>query len=1090
MKLMQTIIGLAMSWVALGLGSQIKAQDVLPLNGAWNFALDREDKGITERWFDRQLADKLNLPGSLQEQGFGDLPSTNTAWIGDLNDRTFFTDPKYAPYRETANFKFPYWLTPTRHYSGAAWYQREVVIPAGWQGKRVVLQLERPHWQTTVWVDTQLISTNVSLAAPHEYELTTLMSPGKHRLTIRVDNRYLLGVGANSHSVSDQTQGNWNGIAGRLYLAASGLAWIDNVQVYPSVAKRAIKVQVEIRNASGESGQGTVALAVQGVNGAKSVHLAVREFPVQWTKEGGRGEWDYELGAQAPLWDEFNPAFYRLTTTLHSGAARLDSRQTAFGLREVGVADSQITINGRPVFLRGTLECCIFPLTGYPPTDVDSWKKVYKAAQAHGLNHFRFHSWTPPEAALDAADELGIYCYVECPTWANQGATVGDGAPVDAWIYQEGDRILKTLGNHPSFILMSYGNEPAGRNMNRWLGDLVNYWKGRDPRRLYTCAAGWPRLPENQVHVTPDARAFPVHARLGETKGDYSGFLQKQKVPVLSHEIGQYCVFPNLDEIPKYRGWLRARNFEIVSDFLSQHGLRSQARDFLLASGRFQTLFYKDEIEACLRTAGWGGFQLLDLHDFPGQGTALVGVLDPFWEGKGYVKPSEYRRFCDETVPLARLPKRIFTSDETVIAAVEVAHFGARDLPRAVVSWRVRDARNASFVAWGKFEPRDLPTGKLSPLGEVRFPLTAYARRAGALNLEVRFEGARFANDWNLWVYPAKMEEAPAHEVLVTSQVEEALTALATGRKVVLLARPASVTGKTVGRFDPIFWNKMWFPTQPQHTLGLLMDPKHPALAQFPTASHSDWQWQDPHNQAKPMVLDSLPADLRPIVQVIDDWNTCRKLGLVFEAKVGAGSLLVCSIDLEKDLATRPAARQLRQSLLAYTAGNRFQPKTSVVPETVRGLFRELTATEKLGVRVVKTDSQAQGFPPAQAIDGDPATLWHTAWDDGAPNFPHELVLGWDQSATLKGVRLTPRQDRNPNGMIKDYMIHLSLDGTNWGEPVAKGALRAGASTHNLNFSVPKPARFLKLTAVSSFDASKPYASLAEIEFLVENGNK
>ena len=194
-----------------------------------------------------------------------------------------------------------------------------------------------------------------------------------------------------------------------------------------------------------------------------------------------------------------------------------------------------------------------------------------------------------------------------------------------------------------------------------------------DSRHLYTTAAGWPIVPENDFNITPNARAFPVNARQGETAGDYSQFLSQQKKPVVSHEIGQYCVFPNLEETTKYKGWLKAENFEIVRDFLKQHGMENQAKDFLRASGKLQALFYKDEIEACLRTAGWGGFQLLDLHDFPGQGTALVGVLDPFWNEKGYIKASEYRRFCDDTVPLARLSKRIWTSDETWKAAISVA---------------------------------------------------------------------------------------------------------------------------------------------------------------------------------------------------------------------------------------------------------------------------------------------------------------------------------------------------------------------------------------------------------------------------------
>lgn len=1066
----------------------VAAEDTLSLAGSWRCALDDGDRGVAEAWYAKDLDRRLNLPGSLQEQGFGELPTTETRWMGDLNDRTFFRDPRYEPYRQTGNFKFPYWLTPKRYYSGAAWYQREVAIPVTWAGRRILLHLERPHWETTVWVDHQRIGSNNSLAAPHEYDLSNVLTPGRHRLTVRVDNRYVVPVGVNSHSVSDHTQGNWNGIVGRLELRATNPVWIERVQVYPDPQARKARLRVAIGNRTGEPGSGTI--EVRSSKGtAPGFRVAPRIVPVQWSREGGVTEFDCDLGPNAPAWDEFNPALCALRFDLRRAgdgerAAPLDRRQVRFGLRAVSTRGTQITVNDRAVFLRGTLECCIFPLTGYPPTDVAGWKRVLHSARAHGLNHLRFHSWTPPEAAFEAADELGFYLYVECPTWANGDTSVGDGRPVDRWIYEEGDRILDAYGNHPSFLLMSYGNEPGGKNQNRWLGDLVRHWQARDPRRLYTSGAGWPMIPENDFHITPNARAYPVHARGGETAGDYRAFLAQQIRPILSHEIGQYCVFPNLDEIPKYRGWLEARNSEIVRDFLEQRGMLGQARDFLHASGRLQTLFYKDEIEACLRTHGWAGFQLLDLHDFPGQGTALVGVLDPFWEEKGYVKPAEYRRFCNDTVPLARLGKRVWTSAETLQADLEVAHFGHRDLDATLAVWRLRD-RAGRVVAHGEFDPRTLPTGQVTPLGQVQVPLDRF-REATALNLEVALPRTPFANDWNVWVYPGDSAVSqPAGVTLATQLDERAVAALEAGGRVVLLPEPRTLRGRTVGRFDPIFWNRMWFPTQPQHTLGLLMDPRHPALAAFPTAGHSDWQWQDLQNRSQPMVLDLLPNEFRPIVQVIDDWNTCRKLGLVFEASVGQGRLLVCSIDLEKDLEARPAARQLRRSLVEYAAGDRFQPPTRLSLDQLKTLFREPTAMERLGVRVNRTSSAQPGYEAALVLDGDPGTLWHTQWGDQAPGFPHELVVGWDAPATLTGLRLLPRQDGNRNGWIKDYLVFTSQDGTDWGEPKARGAFEATDAEKTIRFPQPVSARYLKLVAVSSFDPSQPFASLAELTLLV-----
>src|ERR1019366_7865673 len=231
-----------------------------------------------------------------------------------------------------------------------------------------------------------------------------------------------------------------------------------------------------------------------------------------------------------------------------------------------------------------------------------------------------------------------MYLQVET-CWANGATGLGDGRPVDQWVYDETARILQYYGNHPSFMLMPYGNEPGGRNASAWLAKYVSHFKALDPRRLWTSGSGWPELAENQFDVTPGPRIQQwgeglrsrINSRPPETTTDYRSFISGRNVPVISHEIGQWCVYPNFDEIAQYTGYLKPKNFEIFRDRLQAGGMGGLAKPFLLASGKLQTLCYKEDIESALRTPGMGGFELLDLHDFPGQGTALVGVLDPFW---------------------------------------------------------------------------------------------------------------------------------------------------------------------------------------------------------------------------------------------------------------------------------------------------------------------------------------------------------------------------------------------------------------------------------------------------------------------------
>jgi hypothetical protein len=940
---------LTLRWqIAVARDAAGNVQNVINLSGQWDFRMDPENIGETEKWFITDLPEKIKLPGSTTENGFGDDVSIDTQWTGDIFDSTWFTDQKYEKYRQPGNVKLPFWLTPVKHYVGAAWYQRTVILPDSWRDKRIHLFLERAHWETKLWVDGEEIGMQNSLSTPHEYELGTL-TPGSHRLTIRVDNTIKIEVGVNAHSISDHTQTNWNGIIGKIELRTVSPVRIDNLQVYPKVREKTVQVLVSISNDTGVPAEGTLTLKARTSPPLQKHHEPAPES-VKFTvsKLHTVVKVEYPMGDAVMLWDEFSPNLYQMTASIEL-AKTADSKTVDFGMREFAMRGTQFTMNGRKTFLRGTLECCIFPLTGYPSMDVDEWLRIIRIAKAHGLNHFRFHSWCPPEAAFTAADQLGFYFQIECASWANQGATLGDGKSIDKFIYAEGDRILKNYGNHPSFCMLAYGNEPAGENQEKYLGELVNYWKAKDPRRLYTSAAGWPSIPENQFHSKYEPRGHlwgaglssRMNARPPETVTDYRDHIARYDVPVVSHEIGQWCAYPNFDEIKKYTGVTRAYNFEIFRDLLDENHLLNQAKDFLMASGKLQTLCYKEEIESALRTPGFGGFQLLDLHDFPGQGTALVGVLDAFWDSKGYVTAEEYHRFACETVPLARMEKRTWTSDETFSAIVEIAHFGAAPIENALPVWTVAEA-NGSIIASGQLPVMTIPLGNGTVLGKVVLPLTDIST-AKKLILTVSISGTVYSNDWDFWVYPKNVDVTTPVGILITDELnEQALDILKAGGKVMLMPGPGRIKGDQYGKVPPgftsIFWNTAWTNRQAPHTLGILCDPENPALADFPTEFHSNWQWWDLVTKSQIMILNDLPADLRPIVQVIDDWNTNSRLGLIFEAKVGSGKLLVCSIDLG-DLQERPVARQMRYSLLKYVEGESFAPKISVDAELVKDLM-------------------------------------------------------------------------------------------------------------------------------------------------------
>ncbi len=927
------------SLLAILLGSvSLLAQDrPVSLAGDWRFALDRGDAGVKEQWFNRDLTDKIKLPGILQAQGYGDDISPATPWVTTLGDAWWKLQPAALRdhFSQPGHVEVPFIAQPPRHYLGAAWYQRDLVIPVAWKSHREVLFLERAHWETTVWIDDQPYASNNSLVAPHVTDLGVL-TPGKHRLSIRIDNRQIVrdpandGHGVDSHSVSDSLGATWNGIVGRIELAATNPVWIDDVQAFPDVAKKSVRLKVKIASLTSQPGSGTLS--------AGSTSLAVT-----WQGTGGEAELEVALGADTPLWDEFHPNLQQLKVTLN-GTEVDEARSVAFGLREVTHDDKTLLINGHAVNLRTTHSGGDFPLTGYPATDVPSWKKIFEVCKNYGLNGMRFHSWCPPDAAFTAADELGFYLQPECGMWS----PFNPGSVYTKLLEDETARLLKAFGNHPSFILLSPSNEPSGRYQlvtPKWAAA----WYEKDNRRLYSAGTGW----SDPAQVNGGAQ-FAALVRFGggelrNTSGwfgkDYRAALETAHIPVLAHEVGQWCAYPDFDVIKEFTGYLRPSNYDIFKYIAEQEGVLDQNHALAQASGRFQLACYKEEIEANLRTPGLAGYQLLDLHDYLGQGTALIGLVDAFWTPKSYVTAAEFRRFNGTTVPLARLAKRIYTTADSFSSDVEIYHFGEKPIPQAQPYWKILDAAGRT-AAQGGWPARDIPIGKNIPLGQVAADL-AKLRAPAAYRLVVGLQGTAIENDWNFWLYPAQVDPAVPSGVLLTDDWAAAEKSLAAGGKVLFTPRAVDLDPARSPPMKnvPVFWNIQMTVRPPRNPtarfdamLGLLCEPRHPALAGFPTEANCDWQWTPVINDVKSINLAGAPRELKPIVAAIDDWNRNWRLGVIFECKVGPGNLLVSAINLQ-DPNAAAGVQQLRRSLLDYMAGGKFRPETSLKLEDVRKLW-------------------------------------------------------------------------------------------------------------------------------------------------------
>lgn len=921
----------------------------IDLSGTWKFKMDDQDRGVTEKWYARELPESVRLPGSMAINDKGKTVGYDTEWTGNIwaaqgTEEKWYEDENYAPWLSEDEFLFPYWLIADKHYTGAAWYQKEITLPENWENQSIELLLERCHWETQVWVDEKYAGKQNSLGTAHRYDLSKFLSPGKQKITICVDNRVKdIQVGDDAHSVTDNTQSNWNGIIGEIKLIRKDPVSIAGVQIFPDVENKSARVEVALKNGSGTRQNVKLKVVANSVSAESPQKIKAREAEFSIREGNDTVVVEYPMGDEVRLWDEFNPDLYDLVVELDAKDYS-DLHRETFGMRDFRVEGTRFTINGRPLFLRGTLECAIFPKTGYPPADVESWERIIKVCRAHGLNHIRFHSWCPPEAAFEAADKLGFYYQVEASAWA---PNLGAGEPIDQWIYKESEQIVSEYGNHPSFVMMAYGNEPHGDHHRDYLTRFVSYWKNKDDRRVYTSGAGWPALENNDYHNLPQPRIQRWNEQLNSiinseppsTSYDWSERIASWNRPVVSHEIGQWCVYPNFKEVEKYDGVLKPKNFEIFKRSLEAQNLIHLADSFLLASGKLQALCYKADIEAALRTPGFAGFQLLDLHDFPGQGTALVGVVDPFWEEKGYISPEEYRRFCNETVPLARFKKRVFSSNETVEINIEAAHFGEKELPSVVPSWKIVDGEGNEVLS-GEFAQTGLTWDNAIQLGSITETLPVESAEKFSLEVDV----AGFSNSWDFWVYPSKLPEVQEEIMIMQTLNQKALSVLEKGGKVLLSIEKGSVKegkGGEVGiGFSSIFWNTAWTNGQKPHTLGILCDPDHPALAKFPTEYHSNWQWWDAMSHSNAIIIDDFSTTPDPIVRVIDDWVTNRNLALLFEAKVGNGKLLVSGIDLKTGIDSRPEARQLLYSLKRYMASDQFKPATSLPEGEINDLFQ------------------------------------------------------------------------------------------------------------------------------------------------------
>lgn len=770
-------------------------------------------------------------------------------------------------------------LTRLYAYKGAARYSRTINIPKDWKKKPVELFLERtrPTW---VYVDGELVDSCSFISTPQRYLLPKKVKRGKHLLEIVVDNGRGVPeqVYGSSHAYTEDTQTNWNGIIGRIELQLASFTDCKSTE--------------------------TLAGAISSRSVASPSALQMPDFAKDFHIEGAH--------------------FYA---------------------------------NGHRIFLRGKHDAAVWPLTGHVEMGVEGWMKYLGTCKEYGINHVRFHSWCPPEAAFVAADSLGIYLQPELPFW---GSFDKKDERLIAFLHQEGVNILREYGHHPSFRMMALGNELWG-DIDK-MKEFVDDFRKIAPDKYYTFGSnyylGYQGIKEGMDYFTTCRIGgegwgkYNTHTRGSFSFADaYDGGMinhfhpnstmnfdeacDKAGIPIISHETGQFQTYPDYREMKKYTGVLHPYNFEVFRRRLAAAGMLSQADDFHKASGLWSVKLYKADIEMDLRTRNMAGFQLLDIQDYPGQGSAFVGILDAFMESKGITTPEEWRQWCSPVVPLLEMKKFCFEDGEKIQAKVKVANYGGTSLYGKKLMWKIGDAEGVMNIF--TYDEGLIDVGILDE--EIS------ADKPAKLNVSLNIEGTEARNSYELWVYPKKALEKKGI-IIARDLNQEVVKVLEKGGKVLWM--PDSLPYTVGGLFQTDYWNYRMFKTICENnkkkaspgTLGILTNPEHPIFKGFPTEMHTNWQWFPVIKESHPLVLDNFAKDYRPIVQVIDNIERNHKLGLVMEWKVGAGKLLVCMSDLEK-AAKYPEGKAFYQSVIDYMRSADFNPSAEITVDDLKKKLAE-----------------------------------------------------------------------------------------------------------------------------------------------------
>ena len=891
-----------------------------------------------------------------------------------------------------------------RHtYEGEARISSKITVPDYGTDRLFVLAERARALRLLVDGEACAVFRQGTLSTPYIFELTGA-APGEHEFTFLSDNSYPgmpKAAICYSSAATDETQTNWNGILGECSMYTRPQNFIDSLRVYPRAVKK------EEKN---KAGGYVLDVCVELAPGAKKVYkdakiilqseaLAAGELEdtqtlteiISYSGEGlaeaGTDKeenpktmeiWfrDLPLRENVKLWDEDEGNLYEMAVTLDNGMSAEDKGgstaecRTRFGIRSFGDNGSgRLALNGRAIFLRGEANCAEYPETGHPPMTIPEWKEMLLKYRSYGINFVRFHSHCEPEAAFAAADELGMLLQPELSHWD----------PKDAFGTEESYRyyraelvdLLKTYANHPSFVMLTLGNELQAQDEGRErMRELVRTAKRMDPTRLY--ANGSNAFygeegcdPESDFYTSQSCKDVVIRGTFSGMRGylnenypsadrtydEAMAEIRKEyQKPVFSFEVGQFEVLPDFEELESFHGISDPVNLKLIKKRVEERGLLPTWEKYVEATGELSRLAYREEIEAAMRTRELSGISLLGLQDFPGQGTALVGMMNSHLEPKPYdfARPERFREFFQECRILVKLPHYTYEAGERLIAEVEAANFGKRNI-EGVFCWTLAGKKSVSEN--GNCEPAEIKSkntviatgedteiticrpGSYTEVGSLDIPLD-FVEKNTALTLKVRIGDSISA--YPIWVYRKTTPICPENVYETRAFDVKTREILQNGGRVYLSpdADKESLPNSIKTQFTTDFWSVGTFADQ-EGGMGQLIDTEHPIFKEFPTDFHTDWQWWI--MATKRAVI--LPHPMKTIITEMDSYAFLRPMAQMIEFRCLKGKVLLSTMELHKSQ-QYPEVRALQASIYTYLSGENFEPAEEITEEELSMLVR------------------------------------------------------------------------------------------------------------------------------------------------------